>query len=52
MSEYLAKFKDIQKDYASLTDHINLALHLSVKQETPYFHKNLSIEQGIFIGAD
>jgi len=51
MNQYIQRFKKVQKEYPLVTNHINIADRISSEMKTISFYKNLSIEQGIIIGA-
>lgn len=51
MNLYIQKFKKVQKEYPLVTNHINIADKVSSEMKTISFYRNLTIEQGIIIGA-
>ena len=51
MNQYIQRFKKVQKEYPLVTNHINIADKISSEMKTISFYRNLSIEQGIIIGA-
>eukprot|EP00357_Protocruzia_adherens_P031928 CAMPEP_0114991808 /NCGR_PEP_ID=MMETSP0216-20121206/11580_1 /TAXON_ID=223996 /ORGANISM="Protocruzia adherens, Strain Boccale" /LENGTH=590 /DNA_ID=CAMNT_0002355181 /DNA_START=29 /DNA_END=1801 /DNA_ORIENTATION=- len=50
LSEYVSKFKQIQKEYESLTIHTNIADQINSKMKVPEFMDSLTTEQGILLG--
>ena len=50
MRQYVNKIKTVQKEKASVENHLNLALHCKRELQKYFFIKDLHIEQALIMG--